>query len=193
MGDEHEITILDVKRSEVLARLRKLKAKHAGSHRFRRVEFLLKGNVRGGHSWGRVRTNGDETTITLKETRGRGGFTSMKEYEVKADNFEEAARIMTRLVDSRVLVYFENERDAYKLGSAQVTIDKWPRIPAFVEIEAPSMAEVKRAYKRLGISGRFVGNLSIHKIYGHYGLSFEKVMAKNRPKLDKLLGRPSKQ
>ncbi len=192
MGDEHEITILDVKRSEVLARLRKLKAKHTGSHKFRRVEFLVRGDVGGGHSWGRVRTNGDETTITLKETKGKGGFASMKEYEVKADNFEEAARIMTKLVGSRIVVYFENDRDAYRLGNAQVTIDKWPKIPAFVEIEAPSMAEVKRAYKRLGISGRFVGNLSIHKIYGHYGLSFEKVMAKNRPKLNRLIGETKK-
>jgi adenylate cyclase class 2 len=189
VGDEHEITILDVKRSEVLARLRKLKARHIGSHKFRRVEFLVKGNVGGGHSWGRVRTNGKETTITLKETQGKGGFTSMKEYEVKADNFEEAARIMTRLVGSRIVVYFENERDAYRLGDAQVTIDKWPEIPAYVEIEAPSMAAVKKAYKRLNITGKFVGNISIHKIYGHYGLSFEKVMAKNRPKLNRLLGR----
>lgn len=187
MGEEHEIVILDIKRKEVLSRLRKLKARHVGTRNFKRIEFLLKGDIHRGHSWGRVRTDGKETTITLKETQGKGGFTPMKEYEVTADNFGEAARIMTKLVAPKILLYFENERDAYVLGKAQITIDKWPAIPAYVEIEAPSMAEVKRAYKRIDISGRFIGNISIHKIYESYGLNFEKVMAKNKPKLDRLL------
>lgn len=157
-----------------------------GSHRFRRIEFLIGGDVHGRHSWARVRTDGGETTITLKETQGGAGFTSMKEYEVKADDFEEAVRIMGRLTRSKV-IYFENERDAYFLGDAYVTIDKWPGIPALVEIEAPTMKKVRDAYKTLGIKGRFAGNTTIHKIYRMYGLDFRKVMGKNAPKLRKML------
>jgi adenylate cyclase class IV len=188
MGKECEIDILDVNRKEVARRLRQLRAKHEGLHRFRRIEFLIEGDTHGRHSWARVRTDGKETTITLKETYGKAGFTSMKEYEVRADGFEDAVRIMSRLTKSKVL-YWENERDAYRLGDVQVTIDKWPGIPALVEIEAPTMRKVKEAYRRLGISGRFVGNTPIHKVYEMYGLDFRAAMAKNEPKLKKLLAK----
>lgn len=187
MNKENEIEILDINRKDVTDRLKEMKARHVGHHRFRRIEFLLKGNVKGSHSWGRVRTDGDKTTITLKEMKGKGGFTSMDEYEISTNDFGEASRIMTKIINPKILLYFENERDAYMLGKAYVTIDKWPGIPAFIEIEAPSMKIVKDTYKRLRIKGRFVGNSPIHKVYELYGLDFKKVMAKNEPKLRSLL------
>jgi adenylate cyclase class IV len=186
MGKESEIEILDVDRKEVVRRLRALKAKHEGVHRFKRMEFLIEGDTHGRHSWARVRTDGRETTITLKETYGKAGFTSMKEYEVKASGFEEAVRIMSKLTKSKLL-YWENERDAYVLGDAYVTIDKWPGIPDLVEIEAPTMQRVKETYRLLGIKGKFVGNAPIHKIYERYGLNFREVVSKNEPKLRKML------
>ncbi len=186
MGRESEIEILDVDRREVVARLRQLEARREGVHRFRRMEFLIEGDAHGRHSWARVRTDGKETTITLKETRGRAGFTSMKEYEVRASDFDEAVRIMGRLAGTMPL-YFENEREAFRLGDAYITIDKWPAIPAFVEIEAPTMARVKAVYKHLGIKGNFVGNESIHRIYERYGLNFREVMKRNGPRLKRIL------
>ncbi len=187
MGKESEVAILDIDRKEVARRLRELHAKRTGTYAFRRMEFLLRGSVKGTHSWGRVRTDGKETTITLKEMHGKGGFTSMNEYEVGVDDFEEAMRMMDRLVRPKLATYFENTREAYSLGRAQVTIDKWPEIPAFVEIEAPTMDEVKKAYRLLGIKGRLVGNSPIHKIYDLYGLKFKEVMSKNEPELRRIL------
>jgi adenylate cyclase class 2 len=186
MGRESEIEILDVRRDEVVRRLRELRAKHEGVHKFRRMEFLIEGDSHGRHSWVRVRTDGKETTITLKETRGRSGFSSMKEYEVEVSDFEEALRIMGRLSGTKPL-YFENERDAYRLGDAQVTIDKWPGIPEFVEIEAPTMGRVREVYKKLGIGGTLIGNEPIHKTYERYGLEFRATMSKNEPKLRRIL------
>ncbi len=186
MGKESEIEILDVDRKEVVRRLRELKARHEGVHRFRRMEFLIRGNIHGKHSWMRVRTDGKETTITLKETQGRGGYTSMKEYEVTAGDFGDAVRIMCKLSDSKP-IYWENDRDAWRLGDAYVTIDKWPGIPAFVEIEAPTMRRVKEVYRLMNIKGRFVGNEPIHTIYRRYGLDFRAAMARNEPKLRRLL------
>ena len=186
MGKESEIEILDVKRGEVVRRLKELKAKREGIHRFRRIEFLIEGDSHGRHSWMRVRTNGKETTITLKETQGKAGFTSMKEYEVTASDFDEAVRIVSRLANTKLL-YFENEREAYRLGDAQITIDKWPEIPEFVEIEAPTMRRVKEVYRLLKIRGTLIGNEPIHKTYERYGLEFRATMAKNEPKLRRLL------
>ncbi len=186
MGKENEVKILNIGRKDTIKRLTSLGAKHTGTHKFKRIEFLLDGNVKGSHSWGRVRTDGKETTITLKETRGNGGFTSMNEYEIKTDNFKNTVGIISRIINSKLILYFENERDAYKLGNAYITIDKWPKIPYSLEIEAPTMKDVKKTYKMLKIKGKFVGNASIHKIYELYGLNFSKVMMENKNKLKKL-------
>jgi adenylate cyclase class 2 len=186
MGKENEIAILDIDKSKVIKRLKELKFKPLGKSRFKRIEFMLDGDLGSGHSWIRVRTDGKETTITFKEMKGEGGFAAMDEFEVKASSFTDSVKIMSKLADSKI-VYFENERDAYMLGHAYVTIDKWPQIPAFVEIEAPSIKTLKETYKLLKIKGKFVGNASIHNIYKQYGLNFEDVVSKNKPKLKKLL------
>ncbi len=171
----------------MLKRLKELRVKHTGRYKFRRIEFLLKGNIKGSHSWGRVRTDGKDTTITIKEMLGKGGYNPMNEYEIKTNNFSETVKIITKLINSKLVIYFENDRDAYLLGKAHITIDKWPGIPPFIEIEAPSMPIVKAIYKKLKVKGRFIGNSPIHKIYELYGLNFREVMKKNAPKLKKLL------
>lgn len=187
MGKECEIEVLDIDVQDTRRRLKQLKAAHIGVNNFKRIEFVLGGDIKKSHSWIRVRTDGKKSTITLKQLSGKGGFTPKGEYEVETDSFKEAARIMSKLADSQIL-YYETQRDAYKLGRAYVTIDKWPGIPHFLEVEAPTMKEVKIVYELLGIKGRFIGNASVHKIYESYGLDFHRVMARNDKKLKKLLG-----
>lgn len=188
MGMEHEIMVLGVDRKEVVSRLGELGARREGSYRFRRVEFFMGGNIGGGHSWGRVRTDGRRTTITLKEMDARDRMAPMVEHEIEASDFRAAATIMARLAGSGRVFYFENSREAYRLGKAYVTIDKWPGIPAFVEIEAPSMQAAVRLHRRLGIRGEFVGNATIKSVYERYGLSFEKVVSKNAAKAKSIVG-----
>lgn len=188
MGKEREITILDVKKGEVIKRLKELKAKHVGTHNFARVECIIDGKPGiGRHSWIRIRTDGKETTLALKKMRGKGGFTAMDEYEVKTDDFEETVRIVGKLLNLKKGIYFENERVAYTLKGAYITIDKWPELPYSVEIEAPSTRVLKEVYKLLKINGKFVGNAAIHDVYKRYGLDFREVMDKNKSKLNALL------
>jgi len=190
MAKENEIMILDVNRGEAIARLKTLNARHLGASRYRRIEFLLKGKVRGTrHSWGRVRTDGRKTTLTVKALMGGGTKVPMEEYEVETANFEDTAMVIGKLINSPLMLYFENERDAYILGKTHITIDKWPEIPCFIEIEAPSMKAAREMHRRLGISGKLVGNAPIHSVYKRYGLDFKSVMAKNDGKLKRLTKR----
>ncbi|MGI0100365.1 MAG: hypothetical protein ACREBH_01405 [Candidatus Micrarchaeaceae archaeon] len=179
MGRENEIAVLDVRKADVMKRIRAAGARHIGSYHFRRVEFLLKGNVKGRHSWGRIRDDGKCTTVTFKELKG----SRINEVEAKAYDFKDTVKIMTRIVSPKLMVYFENDRELYSLGKAEISINKWPRIPYFVEIEAPSMKEVNIARILLGINGRIAVGMPIHKIYKAYGLDFTAVMGRNRKKL----------
>lgn len=185
MGKECEVDILDIDKGEAAARLRKLGAKYNGHRQYRRVEFLIGKKMKGKHTWARVRTDGKSSTMTVKTFRGT--HLPMEEHEIVVGDFEEAIRMTRRMTTSKML-YFENERDSYELGKATITLDKWPSIPHFMEIEGPSMAYVKEMHKRLDITGEFVGNATLDSVYKRYGLNFRKVVAKNNKKLKEILG-----
>ena len=185
MGKELEVAILNVDEKEVRRRLTELNAMHTGQYNFSRVELMLEGEIGSGKSWIRVRTDGKETTMTFKRMEGEGDFAPMEEYEVKTDNFVNTVKILNSI--SNKLSYFENERDAYTLDSTYITIDKWPEIPTFVEIEAPTVKKLKEINERLGIRGDFVGNVSIDSIYRSYGKDFKAIVEKNRSRLMRLL------
>ena len=185
MAKEHEIDILEIDRQEATKRLRQLGAVYKGHLQYRRIEFLLGGKVGSKHSWGRVRTDGRKTTITVKRFRGK--HLPMDEHEIVTDNFEEAVKLMSRMTRSRIF-YFENERDRYELDGATITLDKWPRVPLFMEIESRSMGHAKELYKKLGIKGEMVGNATIDSIFKRYGFDFRKEMRKNDPKLRRIIG-----
>lgn len=187
MSKENEIAVLDINRTKVLAKLKKLGARHEGKHNFKRIEFLINGNVKGSHSWGRVRTDGKTTTITIKWLDGNSKFSPMDEFEIKTNDFKDSVKLMSKLVNPESFLYFENVRTAYRLGNSYITLDKWPGIPLFLEVEAPSTGIARSIYKKLGVKGKFVGNVSIHKIYESYRLDFVEVMKENNPKIKKLL------
>ncbi len=185
MPKEYEVDILNINREEAVARLNELGAKHVGTHHFRRMEFRLEGDSDAGHSWIRVRTDGKKTTLTMK-TYNLGGFNPMDEYEVETGGFEDTIRIMSRLAKSRC-IYFENDRDAYRLDDLYITLDKWPEIPLFMEIEAPDEAKLRAAAAMIGIKGELIGNCVINDVYKRYGLTFLEVVGKNDHKLKELL------
>lgn len=185
MAKEHEIDILDIDRSEAIRQLKELGAVYKGHTRYRRIEWLIGGRIGGRHSWGRVRTDGRKTTVTVKSFLGKN--LPMDEHEISTDSFEEAVRLVSRLTKSRI-IYFENERDTYRLEDATITLDKWPLIPLFMEIEGSSMARVKGLHRRLGIRGKMVGNATIDSIFRRYGLDFRKATARNRGRLERIIG-----
>ncbi|MDE1865722.1 MAG: CYTH domain-containing protein [Candidatus Micrarchaeota archaeon] len=184
MAKEHEIDILEVDRAEAARRLKQLGADYNGHVRYRRIEWLIGGRIGKMHSWGRVRTDGKNTTITVKRFRGK--HLPMDEHEISANSFEEAVRLVSRLTRSKIF-YFENERDIYRLDGATITLDKWPLVPLFMEIESRSMSHANELYKRLGIKGELVGNATIDSIFKRYGLDFRKEMSRNNGKLERIL------
>lgn len=185
MAEECEVVIAGINKGEIERKLRKLGANYRGHSSFRRIEFLIGGKSSKGHTWGRVRTDGKVTTITAK--RYRAANLPMEEHEVGVDDFEKAVKVMSRITSSK-LCYFENERDTYKLGRLTITIDRWPGIPYYMEIEGPSMAQVKSFHRKLGIKGTFIGNPTLDALYGHHKVDFKKAVAKDQAKLRRILG-----
>lgn len=181
---EYEIKVLDVDVKEVRNRLKALGARKIRHIHYTRLVFPL-WHTAEEHGWIRLRTDGKITTLTLKENRGKA-ISGTKEYEVKVDDFRETARILCKAFPNGT--YEENLRELYALDGAEITIDSWPDIPPYVEIEGSSPKHVMKLYKKLDIKGLYFGNRTTGVVYDHYGLDWEKIfIERNAKKLSALI------
>jgi len=151
MEVEYEATFIKVDKQEIRERLKKFGATLV------RPEFLQKRivfnlpkerQIKGG--WVRIRDEGDKITMSLKIISGKR-IENQKEVCIKVDSFQKAEELLSFLgCDKKA--YQENKRELWKMGDVEITIDEWPFLEPFVEIEGCSEEEVKRTSEELGFN-----------------------------------------
>lgn len=148
MHIEYEAMFGDINKEEMRQKLA-----HAGAILVR-PEFLQKRIVLSmprGHElkggWLRVRDEGDKITMTLKVVDG-DAIENQKEILLMVDNFGQAEEFLTMLGCEKKS-YQENRRELWKLHNAEITIDEWPFLEPFVEIEGDSEQSVKEVAQAL--------------------------------------------
>lgn len=98
--------------------------------------------------WLRVRDEGDKITMSYKQVLDRTVH-GTKEISIEVSNFDDACAILAaaQLVPKS---YQETRRETWRLDDAEITIDTWPWISTFIEIEAPSEEKLRSTAERLG-------------------------------------------
>lgn len=122
------------------------------------------------NSWIRLRTNGTETTLTIKEVSSCK-IDGTKECEIIVSDFNTTDELLNRLgytARSRQ----ENRRIQHILDDVEIDIDFWPQIPPFIEFEAETEEQIKNVCKKLGINFFDTTSIDVEKIYNFYGLDF---------------------
>jgi len=117
--------------------------------------------------WIRLRTNGEETTLTVKEIVDHS-IEGTKEIEVVVSDFDATNEILNKLG------YFArgsqtNRRIRYILDDVEIDIDFWPMIPTYVEFEADCQDKIKELCKKLDIEFNSLTTMSVPEIYDYYG------------------------
>ncbi len=175
MDIEFEATFKDINKDDIRSRL-----KQAGAVLLKpeflqkRVAFHMpKGNeVEGG--WARVRDEGDKITISVKIIDGNK-ITDQKEVCVTVDNFNKAISLLESL-GCRQKAYIETRRELWKLDDVEITIDEWPFLEPFVEVEGSSEEEVKLVSEKIGFDWKdamFCGVVTLYT--AKYGVSTDLV------------------
>jgi adenylate cyclase class 2 len=104
--------------------------------------------------WGRVRDEGDKITATIKwyDNPDNPSISSVHEKEVVVNTWEDgAAWVQAQGFESTA--YQENTRETWtkpNVEGLEITIDTWPGLNPYVEIEAPSENAVKFFAEELG-------------------------------------------
>ena len=118
----------------------------------KRAVFFLPGKRDSSTSWLRVRDEGDRITVSLKVTIN-GKINTQKEVMIIADNYDNARRLLVE-ISCEEKAYQETKREIWEFDSVEITIDEWPYLEPYVEIEGKSEQVVLEVAEKLGFDYR---------------------------------------
>jgi len=139
----------------------------------RAVFKLPEGNhINGG--WLRVRDEGDRITMSLKVVDGNK-IHNQKETMLTVDNFEEAKKFLAG-IGCKEKAYQESMRELWELDGVDITIDEWPFLEPFVEVEGQSTEQVMKVSEKIGFNYNQAKFCSVDTLYSEkYNISTNRV------------------
>ena len=127
------------------------------------------------NKWIRLRTNGKKTTLTIKEIKDKTAIDGTMELETFVGDFDVMNDILKELGYS-YRNYQENYRIIYSLDNVEISIDSWPLIPTYAEIEGKTNEDVVMALEKLGYTLDDATTLDVTSIYNEiYGIDLLKI------------------
>lgn len=182
MKTKYEATYLKIDKNDIRHRLEQAGAK------LERPEFLQKRvtfSLPAGHEipggWARVRDEADKITLSLKVVDGTN-IENQKEIVLKVSDFEDAKMLLVTL-GCREKAYQENKRELWLLDNVEITIDEWPFLESFVEVEGVSEEAVRSVSEKLGFNYKDALFCAVTTLYSQkYGLE-ESIINNQTPKI----------
>ena len=170
MNLEIECRLLEVNAKDFIKKLNEQNATFVGD--WIQTRYVYDFNPVKENSWIRLRTNGVETTLTIKEIVS-AQIDGTKEWEIGVSDFNTADEMLNKL-GYHARNKQENRRIQYILDDVEVDIDFWPMIPTYVEFEAQNEEQILKICKKLNIAFSDLVTLDVSSIYDHYGLNLKK-------------------
>lgn len=124
--------------------------------------------------WLRVRDEGNKITMSLKIVDGTK-IENQKETQLVVDNFESAVNLLESIGCSKK-AYQESKRELWELDETEITIDEWPFLESFVEIEGKSEESVQNVSKKLGFDYTNAKFCAVDQLYSEkYNITKEQI------------------
>lgn len=165
---EFETKVLNINVEEIKDKLLKLGCVETKEFLAKRFVYELSTD---DIEWIRVRQINGKSTITYKhKIRGNTAIGKTTEIEVEVSDFEKTAEIFSKIPFKKHF-YQENKSLIFILNDIEFSIDSWPHIPPYLEIESTSVEKVQEGLKLLGLEGKDVGDKDIKEIYAENGIN----------------------
>ncbi len=171
MNIEYEARILNINKQEMIQKLEELQAEFKWEKLQRRYVYDFQPAL--PNKWIRLRTNGFETTLTIKDITSNK-MDGTKELEITVDDFEKTASLLKEL-GYNPKAFQENKRRRYYLNNVEIDIDSWPQIPDYIEVEGKNEEEVLKTIELLGFSKKDIVTADVETIYKEYGIDLPKI------------------
>lgn len=173
MAKEREVTILNIDEKGFVSKL--LNNGAVKKDEFLQRRYTYDFNPILPSKWIRLRTNGKKTTLTIKEIKDKTAIDGTMELETVVGDFDVMNDILKELGYS-YRNYQENYRIIYSLDNVEISIDSWPLIPTYAEIEGKTNEDVVMALEKLGYTLDDATTLDVTSIYNEiYGIDLLKI------------------
>jgi adenylate cyclase class 2 len=166
--EEIEVKVLEIDKEKVVKKLLDLGAEkvfegdiYALTYDFE-DEYLTKSN-----SLIRLRKKGEKVFLTYKKGISTEGAKIMKELESEVGDFDDMNEMLNEL-NLKPIKEYKKKRTTYKLGDVLFEIDEYKGIPAYLEIEAPSVDVINKYIDKLGIDKNKVKSWTGKELLEHY-------------------------
>jgi len=173
MEKERELTVLDIEIDDFMKKLESLGAEKKGGFLQRRYVYDVK--PFSPNKWIRLRTNGKKTTLTIKEIKDKNAIEGTNELEIEVDDFDKTNELLNEL-GYKARNYQENYRRIYLLKETEISIDSWPLIPTYAEIEGKTNEAVKEVLSLVNTKNYKTTTFDVESIYREiYGIDILKI------------------
>lgn len=167
---EYEAKFYPVNKDEYRKKLESLGAKLVIPERklVRMIADSRKNSNIGKNQYIRVRDEGDLIRLSFKTTADQNGnLSDQKEIDVDVSDFDKTVKIFES-IGIKFGYHQETKREEWEYKEAQITIDTWPGLDPYSEIETDSEEKVKEIATELGFDWN-------HKIITAAAEIFERV------------------
>lgn len=171
MNTEYEVRVLEIDALKIEKQLEDLGAVLQWDHLQKRYVYDFIPKIEG--KWIRLRTNGDKTTLTIKNIVS-SEIDGTQELEIEVDDFFKTNLLLNEL-GFEAKGYQENRRRQYILDGVEIDIDSWPLIPTYLEIEGKSEEAVYKVLDKLNISKDSITTRDVEGVYLDYGYQLDKI------------------
>ncbi len=152
METELEVKFYPVEKEKYREKLREIGAKMVIPERKMRRSIFDGRNHPGQFKCDYIRVRDEGNIISMSgktHAREGGNLSDQKEVEIEVNNFNKAIEIV-RLMGFEPDRYQETLREAWNYNGVEITIDTWPNLKPYTEIEAQSEVLVKETAEKLG-------------------------------------------
>lgn len=163
MNLEIEATFLEVNKDDIRQKLQQLGGQLIQPEvLMRRIVFDLNSK----HAFARVRDEGDLIVLTYKNHLN-DTLTGTEEINVEVSNYDDTIAIL-KACGLRAKSDEDSYRETWELDGVEITIDTWPWIPTYIEVEGPTAEAVADTAAKLGynIKDGIIGSVDeVYKLY----------------------------
>lgn len=154
MQTEFEATFTNINKDEIRQKLTELGAKCVKPEvLMRRVIFYPP--IEDDLGWMRVRDEGDVITMSYKRFPGyqkqENKIEDQQEICLEIKDFDQGVE-MLKFMGAKQKAYQETKRENWSFGNLEISLDTWPGLNPFIEIEGQNEKEVKEVAKKLGFN-----------------------------------------
>ena len=171
MAKEFETKILNINKKEIHEKLISLGAEEKEELYIKQTAFNISNEPIEQYVMLKDRGNGHKTMVYKSKNGYDIGDT--QEIEVPIDDYELTKEFLLALKFYRFTLSQERKRKDYVLNEITFSVDTWPKVKPFLEIESDSKEKVLEGVRLIEMEGEDEGDISHLEIYSREGLDLQ--------------------